>query len=208
MDEAQKVLLMVFISNNQTTEVLQPGEQSLHFVTSAVSPQRASVLCCRLFSVASVGRDHFNSGRRQLFVQRVAVIRLISDQSLREPACEAFEESVSDKGDFRRRSRRCVNGERKTSAVCHCHELRTFAPLGFSHSEPPFLATTNIPSMKHSLRSSSPRARRSSASASSTLRKTPSRTHCWNRRWQVWYGGKRSGKSSHRAPLLRPRGCH
>jgi len=203
MDQAQKVLLMVFISNNQTTEVLQPGEQSLHFVTSAVSPQRASVLCCRLFPVASVGRDHFNSGRRQLFVQRVAVIRLISDQSLREFVDEAFEESVSDKGDFMRRSRRCVNGERKTSAVCHCHELRTFAPLGFSHSEPPFLATTNIPSMKHSLRSSSPRARRSSASASSTLRKTPSRTHCWNRRWQVWYGGKRSGKSSHRAPLLK-----
>src|SRR5215510_16446513 len=95
-----------------------------------------------------------------------------------------------------RRSRRCVNGERKTSAVCNCHELRTFAPLGLSHSEPPFLATTNIPSMKHSVRSSSPRTRRSSASASNTLRKTPSRTHCWNRRWQVWYGGNRPGKSS------------
>jgi len=102
-----------------------------------------------------------------------------------------------------RRSRRCVNGERKTSAVCNCHELRTFAPLGLSHSEPPFLATTNIPSIKHSLRSSSPRSRRSSASASRTARKTPSRTHCWNRRWQVWYGGNRSGKSSQRAPLLR-----
>src|SRR5262245_29520259 len=62
-----------------------------------------------------------------------------------------------------RRSRRCVNGERKTSAVCNCHELHAFAPLGLSHSEPPFLATTNIPSIKHSLRSRSPRARGSSA---------------------------------------------
>ena len=64
-----------------------------------------------------MGRDHLNSGRRQLFVQRVAVIRLVSDQSLREFVDEAFEESVCDRGDFMRRSRRCVNGERKTIAV-------------------------------------------------------------------------------------------
>jgi len=142
-------------------------------------------------------------GRRQFFVKRVAVTGLVSDQPLRELVDEAFEESVCDKGDFTRRSRRCVHGERNTSAICHRHELRTFAPLGLSHSEPTFLATTNIPSIKHSLRSKSPRARRSSAGASSTLRKTPSRTHCWNRRWQVWYGGKRSGMSSDRGPLLR-----
>ena len=108
---------MVFISNNQTTEVLQPGEQSLHFVTSAVSPQRAPVLCCGLFPIASMGRDHLNPGCRQLFVQRVAVIRLVSDQPFRELVDEAFEESVSDKGDFMRRSRRCVYGERMTGAV-------------------------------------------------------------------------------------------
>jgi hypothetical protein len=108
---------MVFISNNQTTEVLQPGELSLHFVTSAVSPQRASVLCRWLFPVASRRRDHFNPGRRQLFIQRIAFIRFISDQSLRELVNEAFEESVCDKGDFMRRSRRCVNGKRKTIAV-------------------------------------------------------------------------------------------
>ena len=26
----------------------------------------------------------------------------------------------------------------------------------------------------------------------------PERTHCWKRRWPVWYGGKRFGKSSPR----------
>jgi hypothetical protein len=101
-----------------------------------------------------------------------------------------------------RRSRRRVDGERKTRAVCHRHELRTFAPLGLSHPESPFLATMKVASMKHSDKSSSPRVRRSSAKASSTLRSVPSRTHCWNLRWQVWYGGKRFGKSCQRAPLL------
>jgi hypothetical protein len=32
-------------------------------------------------------------------------------------------------------------------------------------------------------------------------RKTPCRTHCWNRRWHVWYGGYRWGKSFQGAPV-------
>jgi hypothetical protein len=106
-----------------------------------------------------------------------------------------------DQLDFMRTSRLCVDGERKTSAVCHCQELRTFAPLGLSHRTPPFFATTNVPSMKHSDRSNSPRSHRSWAKVSKTRRSTPARTHCWKRRWQVWYGGNRSGKSFQRAPL-------
>jgi hypothetical protein len=113
MDVAQKVFQMVLIMNNKTTEISRPGEQSLDFVTSAVSP------------------------------------------------------------------------------------------LSLSHSEPPFLTTTNIPPMKNSLRSRWSCAQRSSASASSTLRKTPSRTQGLNPRWQIWRGGKRSGMSSRRAPLLK-----
>jgi hypothetical protein len=102
-----------------------------------------------------------------------------------------------------RRSRLCVDGDRKTSAVCHCHELRTFAPLGLSHFEPPFLATMNVPSMKHSLKSKPPLLWRSSAKISKSRSSRPSLTHCWNLRWQVWYGGKRSGKSHQRAPERR-----
>jgi hypothetical protein len=35
---------MVFISNNEATEVLQPGEQSLHFEATTISPQRTPIL--------------------------------------------------------------------------------------------------------------------------------------------------------------------
>src|SRR5215471_19824702 len=101
---------MVLIPNNQATEVLQPSKQPLHFVTPAISPQRTPVLGGGLFPVPSVGRDHLNSGFLQLFVQWVAVVCLVADQSLRELIDEAFEESVFDKGDFMRRSRRCVDG--------------------------------------------------------------------------------------------------
>ena|SRR5262245_33038236 len=88
---------MILISNNQTAKVLKPGEKTLHFITPTVSPQLASVLGRGLFSIASMGRDHFDSGRRHLFIQRVAVVRLVADQPLRELLDEAFEESVRDR---------------------------------------------------------------------------------------------------------------
>jgi hypothetical protein len=53
----------------------------------------------------------------------------------------------------------------------------SFVPLPHlvaPHAWAPLFATTNVPSMKHALRSSSPRSRRSAARAS--------RTHCWKRR--------------------------
>jgi hypothetical protein len=53
------------------------------------------------------------------------------------------------KGDFMRRSTCNVNGERKTKAVCHGHDLRTLAPLGLSHTTPAVFATTKVPLMKH-----------------------------------------------------------
>jgi hypothetical protein len=102
-----------------------------------------------------------------------------------------------------RRSRGGTQGERKTKTVCHCHELRTFAPLGRSHTSAPFFATTKVPSMKHSDRSSLPRSFRSRANASRVRSNVPSCTQRWNRRWQVWYGGYRSGRSAHWALVRR-----
>ncbi len=124
-------------------------------------------------------------------------------QPLGLPGDETLKESFADKGDFMRRSRRRVDGEWKTSIVCHHHELRAFTPLSLTDPAPPFLAVTNVPSIKHSPKLTSPRSRRSSAKASSTRRSVPSLDHCWNLRWQVRYGGDLSGKSCHRAPDLR-----
>ena len=108
---------------------------------------------------------------------------------------------------FARRSRCNVQGEWKTMKGCHCpegacHELAVFAPLGFSNEPSPFLGTMNVPSMKHSDKSNLPRSWRYWAKTSSASLNTPLRAHCWNLWWQVWYEGKRSGRSCRRAPLL------
>ena len=100
-----------------------------------------------------------------------------------------------------RRSTSNGYGDRKTSAICHCHELCTLAPLGFSHPCAPFLAMTKVPSIKHSVKSNSPRSFTSCTSCLRIVSKVPVWTHSWKRRWQVWYGGYRLGISCHGAPV-------
>ena len=194
---------MIIKTGRHTTKVLQPRPQSLDLPSATVPAQRPPVLCGRLHPIRLVWRNQLDAALGKLRIQRVRVISFIPDQSFGLLGGKTLKESFSDKSDFMRRSRRRVNGEWKTSIVCHHQEFRAFAPLSLTDCAPPFLAVTNVPSIKHSERSMSPRSCKSRAKASKTVRNVPSLDHCWKRRWQVWYGGNLSGKSCHRAPLLR-----
>ena len=81
--------------------------------------------------------DHLDAERGELEVERVGVERLVAYEPAGEPAGETLRKSLADKGDLMRRSRRSVDGERKTMKVCHSHELRAFTPFGGAHSAPP-----------------------------------------------------------------------
>lgn len=203
MDEAKVVVIVIFIAHQNPAEVLQPRKQPLNFPSPFISAQFAPVLRLRFHAIRFMRRDQLDTYFCQLLIQWVTVIRFVANQSFGLIIDKALDKSFSHKGDLMRRSRLRVDGDRKTRAVCHCHELRTLAPLGLSHFEPPFLATMNVPSMKHSDKSKSPLWRRSSANVSSTRWSRPSLTHCWKRRWQVWYGGNLSGRSHQRAPERR-----
>ncbi len=191
---------MVFISHNNSPKILQPSKQPLNLPPTFVTSQNSAVLRFCLFSIGFMRRDKLNAKFFQLPVQRVRVIGFVADYLWRSLVGKSFRNSPLDKFNLVRRSRLCVDGERKTSAVCHCHEFRAFAPLGLSHFAAPFLAETKVPSIKVSDKSSFPRFSKSSAKVSNTRLSLPSLTHCWKRRWQVWYGGNRSGKSAQRAP--------
>ncbi len=94
-----------------------------------------------------------------------------------------------------------MNGDRKTIAVCHCHDLGPFPTFRRSNVWTPFFAPAKVASIKHSDKSILPLLRRSSANAFNSVSMTPSATHFWNQRWQVWYGGYRVGRSFHGAPV-------
>lgn len=182
-------------------KVLQPGEQPFNLPAVAITPQRSSILSSRLLPIDFMRSNQFNALVSQFLVQRITVIGSIANQSLGALLDKAAGECSFDQSDFMRRSTFNGYGDRKTSAICHCHELCTFAPLGFSHPCAPFLAMTKVPSIKHSVRSNWPRSLTSLTSARRTCSNTPARTHSWKRRWQVWYGGYRSGKSCQAAPV-------
>ncbi len=113
---------MIFITNNQTSIVLKPGEQPLHFPPFSKSSQGSTVL-----------RDGHSS---------IAFMR--------------------------------------------CNQI-----------------DAHVPSINPSLRSMPPRSFKSWANAVRILVKTPDSVHSWKRRWQVLFGGYRSGKSAHWAPVRR-----
>ena len=74
------------------------------------------------------------------------------------------------------------------------------ATLSFSNSASPFVAGTNVPSTKPSLRSSPPASLRCSDKVKRGFSIIPERTQLWKRRWAVWYGPYQSGRSCHGAP--------
>lgn len=194
---------MIIKARRHPAEVLEPRIQALDLPAALVAPEFASVLRRRLLPVRPVRRDHLDAEFGEFRVERVGVVSLVADQACGLFGGKTLKESFADKGDFMRRSRRRVDGEWKTSIVCHHHEFRAFAPLSLTDCAPPFLAVTKVPSIKHSPKSTSPRSCKSCAKASKTLRSVPSLDHCWNLRWQVWYGGNLSGKSCQRAPERR-----
>jgi hypothetical protein len=81
-----------------------------------------------------------------------------------------------------RRSAGHVHGERKTMAVCDCHDFAAFAAFCRADTRAPFFAPLKLASMKDSLRSSFPRSRKSSASFCSKRVSSPLRCQCWKRR--------------------------
>jgi len=193
---------MLFVANGQASELIQPTKEAFDLPASPSASQRPPGLDRRFRPVLFVGSDPRDPSLVKACVKRITVIRLVSDQASGKWMNEAGSQRGFHERDVMWRRRGQVDGDRQTSAVCHCQDFRPVAPLGGSHPVPPFWAITKVPSIKPSERSRPPRSRTSSANAW-TCSSTPERTQCWNRRWQVWYGGYRVGRSCHRAPVFK-----
>jgi hypothetical protein len=193
---------MVFVTNHQTTEVLEPGEEPLDLPAFFIPAQGSAVLAGRLGAVVPVRRDQFDAPfLSQRSVEGIAVVSLVADELLRHLRQKTRFQRRFHEGDFMRAGTGDVHGDRKTGSVRKAHDFGAFAPFGLAHTIAPFLAGANVPSIKPSLRSRPPRYCKSSARAVRILAKTPEVVHSWKRRWQVLLGGYRSGRSAHGAPV-------
>lgn len=193
---------MAFPTHQQAPEVLQPCEQALDFPSAFITPKFSPVLAVGSCAITTVRRDQLDSvPLNKKIVQRVAVIPPVGDQSFRLLGHEAVLDRSLDQLLLMRRSARNPDGDRKTMAVCDCHELGPFADERSTNAIAPFFAPMKEASINVSSRPSCPRANRSSASAQRMPSSTPARCHCWKRRWQVWCGPYRVGRSCQGAPV-------
>ena len=192
---------MTFPTHQQASEVLQPCEKPLDFPPSFVAPEFSAVLAMGTRAIAAVRCNQLDSLPGQLIVQRIAVIPLVGNQSFRLLRYEAVFDGGIDKLLLMRRSACNPQGDRKTMAVCDCHELAPFADERSTNAIAPFFAPMKEASINPSSSPSCPRANKSSAKAQRIPFSTPQRCQCWNRRWQVWYAPYRAGRSCQGAPV-------
>jgi len=193
---------MVFVSNNQSPEVLKPSKQTFDFPSTPITSQLSTILGRGLFAPSAMWRNHFNATLlEKLLIKAIAIIGFIANKLVRSIPSKTAVDSCLDKLYFMGRSAFHMSGDRKTTSVCDGHDLGAFAAFCLADSKTPFFAGAKLPSMNASRISIWPRSYRSSASSFAMRLKTPCRTHCWNRRWHVWYGGYRCGRSFQGAPV-------
>ena len=192
---------MVLPADHETTKVMEPGKESFHSPTPAIPPQGTTILR-GLPALSAMRGNHLDAiALGQIAVQAVAIVGFVSDQSCGESVEEAVSEDALDELAFMRRSAFDTNGERKTVSIGESDDFRPFAALGGPNRKAPFFAPVKEASIKASSSCNLPRARNSSASTRTMRSSFPARTHCWKRRWQVWYDGYFSGSSRHCAPV-------
>jgi len=193
---------MIFVANNQASEVLEPGKQPFDLPSARIAAKLPTVLGALFAPLSSMRGNHFNATIIQKpLIKSIAIIGLIAHNAIRSIGREAAVDGRLNQLYLMGRSALNLSGDRNTRSVCDGHDLGAFAALGLADSKTSFFAGTKVPSMKASRISIPPRSDRSSASSWAMRLKTPDRAHCWNRLWQVWYGGYRGGKSFQGAPV-------
>ena len=128
-----------FIAGDQASEVLEPGEEAFDLPAATVAAELPSVL--RLAAAAAVGRDEFDvSLGGEARIEAVGVVRLVADQPRGGVGEEPRVEGLLDERDFAGACTCDSNGERKTTAVCDCHDLGPLALAGGADAAAPFFA--------------------------------------------------------------------
>jgi hypothetical protein len=202
LNHTEEILYMVLISDDNTPEVLKPSKQAFDFPSAPIRSQLTSILSFMSLATFAMRRHHLDITLvKQSLIKFIAVVSLVSYQSIRSILSKTIINGCFNQFHFMGRSAFNVSGDRKTSSVCDGQDLGALAALCLADSKTPFFAGTKVPSMKASRISIPPRPYRSCASSWAIRLKTPNLTHCWNRLWQVWYGGYRGGKSFQGAPV-------
>ncbi len=160
MDEAEEVFDVVFPSGNESSEVVQPCEESFDLPSPPISTEASTILRVA-FSASAIGRDQLDAiVLFERMVERVRVVGFVSDKPCGELVGEASCQNKLHKLALGRRSAIDSNGERKTIARGDSDDLGALAATRGADCKAPFLALAKVASTNASSRLSWPRSRR------------------------------------------------
>ncbi len=104
--------------------VEQPSEQALELPSPDIASQGSAVLSGVPLAIRTVGSDQFDSSLlAKPLVERITVISSVSKKAIGCVLEKAVVDRLFDERGFMRRSTRNPGGDRKTMAVCDCHDL-------------------------------------------------------------------------------------
>ncbi len=86
MNEAEEVVSVPFVADGQAAEVLQPGNETLHFPAATVTAQRATVLSSFSHPSVPMRRNHFNALAPEFCIEWVTVIGFVANKPLGQGA--------------------------------------------------------------------------------------------------------------------------
>jgi hypothetical protein len=200
---------MVLPAPHQTAKISQPRKGPRHLPPALITPQLPPILQRRPCTVVAVRTDQINASPGQALTQFVRIAGFVVDQPL-----GALPRTTATASGHRYRvqdrlkqlhvgwGRRFQEvSQRNTFAVDHHQPLRAFAPLGFAHAGPPFVAGAKLPSAKASDQSSWPWLSSCPRKVRQTLSQMSCSSQSRKRRQQVLGDGYRLGRSSQRAPV-------
>jgi hypothetical protein len=193
--------MIELIPRYKSSKVLKPADGTFDFPPSSVASEFSSILRGRFDAIAFVRGDEVDAAFEKSRSQWVTVCSSVVDQLARSTAYDSIGQQRLDEINFMRTGTLNHVAARRAVAVGQQHDLRPFASLGLAYAKTPFFADENVPSASDSSRSISPcRSSLLTKRAHAFLNK-PDSVHCFSRRQQVGYDGKRSGKSRQRAPV-------
>ena len=202
---------MIIISDHDSPEVRNPTEGALDDISSPVVIPEPIVLSMHISMVLPVRNQQADPSFLQPLSGRIAVVRLIPDQSLGSGSWSSralfgdsdLSKSLIKERDLSRRGRVGMASERNTLAIDQYHALCSLSPLGLPDCRAPFFAGKKLASTKTSSQSRIPSWSSSERKARHISLRTPSSHHSLKRRQQVDGCGYRSGRSFHLAPVFR-----
>lgn len=210
MNEGAVHQRVTLVPNDESSEAVEPREESLDDPAPLVAAHAAAVVGPRLRrAVGAVRCEQLNADTRKRRAEFVGVVPFVSDDAsgpalriVTGESCYFFDRRLRERRfAFVRRGQ--LNSDRKTLADDQNSKLRSLSPLGEADCVAPFFAATKVASRNVSSQSRRPFSSRAPSTARQMSFQTSCSSHIRSRRQHVAYPGNSLGSAFHCAPVFR-----